>query len=175
MPLHYSKISDLDFGGIYVEAPCLTYSIKYNKWYLYADAYNTLGDYYYMTTSDFSTWSSASPVSSTEGLRHGTVLNLSTLPHGQQAIASYERGVALLGQMMPQSPLTSPRGQFSTSATTSIKPVTGMVYRTLSAANMRIYIDEIGTTDHFYLACTSDLPGSGITISGAYLQGGFIT
>jgi len=168
----YTKISDLDFGGTAVEAPCLMYSKKYNQWYLYADAYNTNGEYYFVTTTDFSTWTSPSPVRSSEGIRHGTMLNLATLKEGQQAIASYTRAATLLGRYMEQSPLTSTRGQFSTTGTSNLIPENGMVYRVLSDAYRRFFIEDIGTTDYFYLACTSDSPAAGIVISGTYLSGG---
>lgn len=168
----YTKISDLDFGGTAVEAPCLMYSKKYNQWHLYADAYSTNGEYYFVTTTDFSTWTSPSPVRSSEGIRHGTMLNLATLKEGQQAIASYTRAATLLGRYMEQSPLTSTRGQFSTTGTSNLIPENGMVYRVLSDAYRRFFIEDIGTTDYFYLACTSDSPAAGIVISGTYLSGG---
>ncbi len=137
------------------------YSKKYNQWYLYADAYNTNGEYYFVTTTDFSTWTSPSPVRSSEGIRHGTMLNLATLKEGQQAIASYTRAATLLGRYMEQSPLTSTRGQFSTTGTSNLIPENGMVYRVLSDAYRRFFIEDIGTTDYFYLACTSDSPAAG--------------
>ncbi|EPV3661296.1 MULTISPECIES: hypothetical protein [Enterobacter cloacae complex] len=169
----YTRIADLNFGGRYVEAPCLMYSKKYQTWYLYADAFTTLGEYYFMETTDFVTWTGPGPVRSSEGIRHGTMQNLAMLPEGQQAIASFSRAAPLLGQFMPQSPLTSPRGQFSTAGTTTLTaPEAGMVYRVLNDAVRRFYLDDIGTTEHFYLACTSTSPAAGIVISGAVLSGG---
>ncbi|HDW0017183.1 TPA: hypothetical protein RKX89_000250 [Enterobacter ludwigii] len=168
----YTKISDLDYGGIPVEGPCLMYSKKYQQWYCYADAFSTLGEYYVVTTSDFNTFSDVIPVRSTEGIRHGTMLNLSMLPDGQQAIASYTRAAVILGQMAPQSPLTSNRGQFTTTGTSNLIPENGMVYRVLGTATRRFYLDDVGTESFFYLAATSDSPAAGIVISGACLVGG---
>ncbi|MFG0521572.1 hypothetical protein [Enterobacter sp. yb_8] len=168
----YVQIADLDYGGIDVEGPCLTYSKRLQQWYCYADAFNTLGEYYYVTTKDFVTWSAAAPVRSTEGIRHGTILNLSMLPEGQQAAGSFTRAATILGQMTPQYPLTSNRGQFTTTGTSNLVPENGMVYRVLGSATRRFFVDEVGTESHFYLAVTSDSPAAGIVISGANLIGG---
>jgi len=168
----YTRIADLDYGGINVEGPCLTYSKRNQLWYCYADAYDTLGDYYAVTSPDMITWSAATPLRTTEILRHGTVQNLSMLPEGQQAMASFTRASTILGQMSPQKPLFGPRGQFATSGSTNLIPENGMVYRVLNNASRRLFIDDIGTTQHFYLACTSDDPKAGIVVSGSKLHGG---
>ncbi|HDR2463991.1 MULTISPECIES: hypothetical protein [Enterobacter] len=118
------------------------------------------------------TWSAAAPVRSTEGIRHGTILNLSMLPEGRQAAGSFTRAATILGQMTPQYPLTSNHGQFTTTGISNLVPENGTVYRVFGSATRRFFVDEVGTESHFYLAVTSDSPAAGIVISSANHIGG---
>lgn len=92
----YTKVADLDFGGVYVEGPSLVWINGLQKWRLYADAFRLFGTTYYVESVDLVTWTSPIVVQCPWPLRHGSVTNLANLPQAEKAIQSFSQAAALM-------------------------------------------------------------------------------
>ncbi|WOJ32704.1 phage tail fiber protein [Citrobacter koseri] len=166
----YSKIADLDFGGVAVEGPSLVWVNSQSIWRLYADAFSANGTTYYTESADLVVWTVPQIVQSPWPLRHGTVLNLANLPDAKKAINSFMLANGLMSSDIVV-PCWAEGGTIAAGAQT-IVPKCNYVYRVGGTLQATVTINERGG-DWFYLLVASGQPVAGITINGTAVDGAF--
>ncbi|HFF2524671.1 TPA: hypothetical protein ACF9NR_001160 [Enterobacter cloacae] len=166
----YTKVADLDFGGVYVEGPSLVWINGLQKWRMYADAFRLFGTTYYVESVDLVTWTSPIVVQCPWPLRHGTVTNLANLPQAEKAIQSFSQAAALMlsNNVMP----CWEEGGTLVSGSQTIIPKCNYVYRVGGSTQSTVTINQRGG-DWFYLLVASGLPAAGITVTGTAVDGTF--
>ncbi|MCR2795521.1 hypothetical protein NQ094_05655 [Enterobacter kobei] len=166
----YTKVADLDFGGVYVEGPSLVWINGLQKWRMYADAFRLFGTTYYVESVDLVTWTSPIVVQCPWPLRHGTVTNLANLPQAEKAIQSFSQAAALMlsNNVMP----CWEEGGTLVSGSQTIIPKCNYVYRVGGSTQSTVTINQRGG-DWFYLLVSSGLPAAGITVTGTAVDGTF--
>ncbi|EMM0835458.1 hypothetical protein RVV06_001446 [Enterobacter ludwigii] len=166
----YTRVADLDFGGIYVEGPSLVWINGLQKWRLYADAFQQNGTTYYLESTDLVTWTSPSIVQSPWPLRHGTVKNLANLPQAEKSIQSFSQAASLMvsNNILP----CWAEGGTLVSGSQTIVPKCNYVYRVGGTVQATVTINQKGG-DWFYLVASSGQASAGITLTGTAVDGTF--
>lgn len=166
----YSRVADLDFGGVYVEGPCLVWLNHTKKWRLYADAFRQNGVTWSTDSSDLITWSAPVRVQSPGPMRHGTVYNISNSPEAPAAVASFVKASSMMASDHI-APKWSEGGTLVAGSQT-IVPQCNYVYRVGGSTQATLNISEKGG-DYFWLLVASGLPAAGITVAGTKVDGAF--
>lgn len=171
-----------------IEAPCLTpfYTKGLNSdavvagWRLYVDNNRTgpgatdpdvlVGRPYFATVTGDpgGTWSSLTPAYFDVPVRHGSVVNLASLP--PEAMQSVMQ--AVVGRAQQRPALT---GQVLLgSGSVTIRPQPDMTYYVEGAGNDVALNITDGPADRFWLGVWSGDPATGITVSGGYVPRPFL-
>lgn len=171
-----------------IEAPCLTpfYTKGLNSdavvagWRLYVDnnrtgpgasAPNVLvgRPYFAVVTGDpGGTWSSLTPAYFDVPVRHGSVVNMASLP--PEAMRSLEQAVVGRTQQRPALTGQVPLG----SGSVTIRPQPDVTYYVEGAGNDVALSIEDGPADRFWLGVWAGDPATGITVSGGYVPRPFL-
>lgn len=170
----FTQINTIDFG-IYVEGPSLVYNNSHGLWYVYADAYEMQGTYYFCTSPDLVTWSQAKKVNSLFQMRHGSILNLSNVDTPVTAIESFKTSVSL---QHPQGVMQQLRisGVKYLTENISLEPEQDKMYSALSSTDVTL---TVPTNYHphectvFYVYKASQASTGGITVTGPMINGTF--
>lgn len=171
-----------------IEAPCLTpfYTKGLNSdavvagWRLYVDNNRTgpgasdpnvlVGrPYFAVVTGDpGGTWSSLTPAYFDVPVRHGSVVNMASLP--PEAMRSLEQAVVGRTQQRPALTGQVPLG----SGSVTIRPQPDVTYYVEGAGNDVALSIEDGPADRFWLGVWDGDPATGITVSGGYVPRPFL-
>lgn len=166
----YTKVADLNFGGVYVEGPSLVWINTLQKWRLYADAFQQFGTTYYVESADLATWTAPAVVQSPWPLRHGTILNLANCSEPRKAIDSFTIASNLMSS--DEIPPCWAEGGTLVAGTNTIVPKCNYVYRVGGSTQATVTINEAGG-DWFYLLVASGTEAAGITVNGTKVDGSF--
>ncbi|MFH5021667.1 tail fiber domain-containing protein [Klebsiella michiganensis] len=170
----FTQVNSIDFG-LHVEGPSLVFNNAKKLWYLYADAYELQGVYYYSTSPDLVTWSSAKKIDAPFQMRHGSVINLSCLPDSVSAIESFKTACALQNAQGILQQLKISGVQYL-AENLSTEPVQDKMYAVLGSTDVTL---TIPTNYHphectvFYVYKASQASTGGITVAGPMINGTF--
>lgn len=168
----YQQIGEINFGR-YVEGASLVYNNAKHLWYVYADAYQLQGSYYYCTSPNLVDWSAAEKISAQFQIRHGSVINLAGNMQAITAIESYKTASSLQHAqgIMQQMKITSV--QYLT-GDLSIDPVQDRMYAVTGTTDVTLTL-PMNYHPHectvFYVTKMSQAATGGITVSGPMVDG----
>ena len=168
----YTQLTTVDFGR-YVEGASLVYNNAHQLWYLYADAYQLQGTYYYCTSKDLIIWSEAVKVSADFQMRHGSICNLSNIDASVSAIESFKTATALHHAQGVMQQLKVKSVQYLTDSA-SIDPAQDVMYAVTGTDDITL---TIPTNYHphectvFYVCKMSQAATGGIKVTGAMVDG----
>ncbi|HCA4640322.1 TPA: hypothetical protein MWR99_003140 [Klebsiella pneumoniae] len=168
----YQQIGEINFGR-YVEGASLVYNNAKHLWYVYADAYQLQGTYYYCTSQDLITWSEAVKVSADFQMRHGSICNLSNIDASVSAIESFKTATALYHAQGVMQQLKVKSVQYLTDSA-SIDPAQDVMYAVTGTDDITLTI-PMNYHPHectvFYVCKMSQAATGGIKVTGAMVDG----
>ncbi|MGV0269032.1 phage tail-collar fiber domain-containing protein [Klebsiella michiganensis] len=170
----FTQINTIDFG-LHVEGPSLVYNNARELWYIYADAYELQGTYYYATSPDLTSWSAAKKVNAEFQMRHGSVLNLVNGENPVSAIESFKTASALQHAQGVMQQMKIAGVQYM-NASASLAPQQDMMYAVTGSTDITLTLPvsyKARECTVFYVMKASQARTGGITVTGPMVNGTF--